>query len=84
MIQSVHNVVLQRLVVADDGLVFDPVSGQTFTANETGLLLLRLLQQRKSVSSIVRTIKENYNVTPSQAIHEIREFCRFLRETLSP
>lgn len=84
MAQSVHNIVLQRLIVADDGLVFDPVGGKTFTANETGLLLLRLLQQRKSLSAIVRTMKSMYQVTSGQATHEIREFCRFLQDTISP
>lgn len=83
MTQSVHDVVLQRLIVADDGLVFDPVGGRTFTANETGLLLLRLLQQRKSLSAIVRTMKSIYRVTSRQAMHEIREFCRFLQDIIS-
>lgn len=84
MTQSIHDIALQRLIVADDGLVFDPVGGRTFTANETGLLLLRLLQQRKSLSSIVRTMKKIYQVSSVQAIHEIREFCRFLQGIISP
>ena len=40
----------QRLASSESGFVFDPVSGQSYTVNETGLALLRLLQNNNRYS----------------------------------
>ncbi|MBI4357485.1 MAG: PqqD family protein [Gammaproteobacteria bacterium] len=73
---------LQRLVLTENGFVFNPTSGQTFTVNETGLLLLRLFQEQKSIPAMVRKIRQLYDVEPHRAKHDILQFTRFVQDTM--
>lgn len=73
---------LQRLLLTENGLVFDPVSGKTFTVNETGLMLLRLFKEQASVPSMVRQVKQIYNLEPHRIKHEIMQFDRWIQDAL--
>ena len=41
---------LQQLAISDDGFIFDPTSGQSFTVSDTGLFILKGLKQGNRTS----------------------------------
>jgi hypothetical protein len=43
----------KRLAVSESGFVFDPVSGQSFSVNETGLVVLHLAQQEQDLDKLL-------------------------------
>lgn len=52
---------LKSLALSDSGFIFDPGTGQTFTTNETGLDIIRLLKEGKTVEEILMFIEEQYD-----------------------
>jgi len=52
---------LNALAVSDSGFIFDPSTGQTFTTNEIGLEIIRLLKEGKKLEAIVSYIDEHYD-----------------------
>ena len=73
---------IQRLAVNDNGFVFDPVTGRSFTVNASGLALLRLMAREQDVQSIVERLTESWDVEPRVAERDLIEFAAELRKGL--
>jgi hypothetical protein len=71
---------LRRLAVNDSGFVFDPVSGDSFTVNATGLTALQLLQQQYPLERVVAAITRKYQVDARQAERDVLDFIVQLRK----
>lgn len=70
---------LQRLALSESGFVFDPVTGHTFTVNETGLAILRQLQQGAALDGVVEAMRRDFAVDAQAAERDIIEFASYLR-----
>ena len=70
---------LKRLALSDSGFVFDPVTGNSFTANGSGLSILRLLQGGNTLDQVVASLGAEFEVTPSLAERDVIEFISQLR-----
>ena len=82
-----HNVLpdpmaVRRLAVSESGFVFDPVSGHSFTLNETGLAIVRLLQQERHLPEIRKALLDDFDVDPESLERDLVEFLGSLRELL--
>ncbi len=53
---------LKNLALSDTGFVFDPTTGNTYTLNETGLAIVRLLKIDKTKEEIIQSIIAEYEV----------------------
>lgn len=53
---------LKNLALSDTGFVFDPTTGNTYTLNETGLTIVRLLKLDKTKEEILQSIISEYEV----------------------
>lgn len=73
---------LRRLALSESGFVFDPVSGQSFTVNDTGLELLRLLQKSPDEQHILDHLEQAYAGERSDMARDLDEFIASLREQL--
>lgn len=74
--------VLNRLAVSESGFIFDPASGHHFTVNETGLEVLRLLQQQQRLDQILQTLHTNYAADLREIERDVLEFVSTLRENV--
>ncbi|QJA07012.1 PqqD family protein [Thermosulfurimonas marina] len=70
---------LSRLAISDEGFVFDPETGNAYTVNETGLLVLKALREGKSPPEIAQALSEKYEISPGAALRDIEEFLEILR-----
>ena len=73
---------LERLAISESGFVFDPVSGHSFTLNETALTILRLLQKDRRVEDLRRQLLEDYEVDETTLDRDLLEFLGSLRDQL--
>ncbi|MDP2751735.1 MAG: PqqD family protein [Rhodocyclaceae bacterium] len=73
---------LRRLALSESGFVFDPVSGNSFTVNETGLTLLRLLQRETDLPALITALTEDYDIAPDKVDRDLIEFSSSLRQYL--
>lgn len=54
---------LQNLAMNDNGFIFDPSSGYSYTSNETGLYIMKLLAQGKDKDAICEQLMAEYEVS---------------------
>lgn len=73
---------LQRLAVSESGFVFDPVSGHSFTVNETGLAILRALQKNRRIDALREALQTEFDVDGTTLDRDLLEFLGSLRDQL--
>jgi hypothetical protein len=74
--------VLERLAVSESGFVFDPVSGHSFSVNETGLEILRDLLASRNLDSLRQRLAQEYEVDETALERDLLEFLGSLRDQL--
>ncbi len=55
-------IVKGNIALSDNGFVFNPATGDSFTLNETGKVVLTLIKEGKSLEQITNFMKEKYDV----------------------
>ena len=58
---------LNNLAIADSGYIFDPSTGNSYTANETALYVIELIKAGKTTEEIRVALCEEYDVDPNTA-----------------
>lgn len=77
LVQAVH-----RLALSESGFVFDPVSGQSFTLNETGLEILRQIQQNHDIQQTCIHLVKHYDANDKDIERDLDDFLAALCEQL--
>ena len=70
---------LSRLALSESGFVFDPVTGNSFTVNTTGLSILRMLQKTEEWYQVIDSLRLEFEVEPHVAERDVIEFATVLR-----
>ena len=70
---------LSQLDINEKGFVFDPNSGESFTTNSTGRLILNGLRENKSPETIAQALHDEYGVTLDEAEKDVSDFKARLR-----
>ncbi len=53
---------LHNLALSDSGYIFDPTTGNSYTANETALFIINQLKQGFSSEEIVEKLTDEYEI----------------------
>lgn len=70
---------LHGLAISDSGYIFDPASGNSFTANETALFIIANLKKGKSSEEIALALTEEYDVESGTAEQDTITVIELLR-----
>jgi hypothetical protein len=70
---------IKRLAINESGFVFDPVSGHSFSTNETGRAILRLACSERDPRRIAELLTEEFDVDAGVCEREVLEFVAMLR-----
>ena len=73
---------LERLAISDSGFIFDPVSGHSFTLNETGLEILRYVQKNRHLYALQEHLAEEFDVDRPTLDRDLLEFLGSMRDLL--
>jgi hypothetical protein len=68
------------LALSENGFLFLPTTGETFTVNEMGKLILKYLQDGKDQQSIVNAIAEEYDVEAEDIQRDYLDFMGQLKQ----
>jgi len=71
---------LQQLAISESGFIFDPVSGHSFSVNETGIVIIRCLQQGKDLPATIAELQNSYSEQTAAIERDLLEFISLLRE----
>jgi PqqD family protein of HPr-rel-A system len=63
-----------NLAISENGFIFMPTSGETFTVNEIGSRILKLLQQGQSENEIIEQILSEYDVDRTTLEKDLNDF----------
>jgi hypothetical protein len=77
-----HLDVLRRLAVSESGFVFDPGSGHSFVLNETALVILKLMQQGRSLEEVVAELMQEYEAPPRELEKDVVDVAGAIRKQL--
>ena len=75
-------VTLKRLAISESGFIFDPESGHSFNVNETGMFILKQLQDQSAPNQILQSIVDEYDISPREAERDLIEYIGLLREKI--
>ena len=70
---------LERLAINDEGFIFDPETGNSYTVNKTGLFIIKLLKEGKNEEDIVKALTEEFEIGEDEAKRDLVDFLEQLR-----
>jgi len=70
---------LNSLAISDNGFIFKPSTGESFTTNDLGLFIINLLKEGKSGEEIISSITEEFEVDTITAERDLYDYLDFLR-----
>ncbi|MDP3311950.1 PqqD family protein [Lutibacter sp.] len=71
---------LNSLAISDNGFIFKPSTGESFTTNELGLFIIQFLKENKSGEEIINAIMQDFDVDNVTAGRDMYEFLDFLKK----
>jgi len=70
---------LSGLAISNDNFAFDPSTGQSFSLNKSGKVIIDLAVEKKTESEIIQIISKEYDITEDEAFLEVSDFFNKLR-----
>ena len=70
---------LRRLALNPDGFAFDPTTGESFTLNPSGLLIVEGLREGLTHDELTGRLAERFEVSPEEASRDLADFTDHLR-----
>lgn len=70
---------IDSIVVNESGFAFDPYTGETYTVNGLGVLILRLLRTQDDLVKVAENISAEYDISFENAYTDLLEFRTKLR-----
>lgn len=67
------------LRISDQGMVFDPSTGETFTLNPTGLIMLKLMAEGEGEDGIFEFMSRDYQLTRAEFDRYFLDFIAVLK-----
>lgn len=71
---------LSDLAISDNGFVFDPLAGATYSVNPTGLCVLQALKEGLGRDAIARRLTDRFERVAQDPLRDVDEFVRMLRQ----
>lgn len=71
---------LSHLALSDDGFLFDPSSGHTYTLNSVGTFILKKMIQEYSFDQIITAMMKEYDASEDILSRDVEQFYHFLSE----
>ncbi|MEA4984350.1 hypothetical protein SDC9_35395 [bioreactor metagenome] len=70
----------KNIAVSDEGFLFNPATGDSFSTNGIGSEIINLLKQDKSTHEIIEEISGNYDVDRMLLERDLDEFTALLKD----
>ena len=71
---------LSHLALSDDGFLFDPTSGHTYTLNAVGTFILKKMIEDLTFDQIVTETLKEYEVPEDILRRDLEQFFHFLSD----
>ncbi len=68
----------KNVAQSDSGFIFNPSNGDSYSVNETGKLIINLLQQEKDDEDIIKQITDEYRIDRDSVEKDLYDFKNML------
>lgn len=68
-----------NIAISDSGFLFDANTGDSYTVNKTGQVILSMIKEGADTEEIAQKIMEEYDVEKSTLMHYIDDFVNMLK-----
>lgn len=69
-----------NIAVSDNGFVFNPASGESFSVNPVGLEMLNLLRKGLTNEKVIEEIEAKYQVDSSMLERDLNDFIEMIKQ----
>jgi hypothetical protein len=70
---------LKDIAISESGLVFNPVTGESFSVNPSGVEIIQLLRKGKTITEIKKILSADYDVDINTAERDVLDFFNLLK-----
>ena len=70
----------KNIAVSEEGFLFNPTTGDSFSTNGTGALIIRLLKQDKTLPEIANELYAEYDADRLLVERDLEEFASLLKD----
>ncbi len=68
----------RNLAISENGFVFNPTTGDSFSVNELGAMIINEIKAGKSKNEILEIVSNDYNADKSTIEKDFNEFLQIL------
>ncbi len=69
-----------NIALSENGFIFDPVTGQSYTLNPIGLEIANYFKQQLPDHEIIESICRDYDIEPQYFQRDLEDFKELMRE----
>ncbi len=69
----------KNIAISDSGFIFNPSSGDSFSTNQVGLDIIRLMKEGKKNEEIISEIVAKFSIDESTVEKDLGDFSLMLR-----
>ncbi len=70
----------KNIAISDEGLVFNPVTGESFSVNPIGIRIISLMKEGKSRTEIKKALHEEYDIDEKTLEKDLDDFTGMLNQ----
>ena len=71
--------VRKNIAISENGFIFNPLTGDSFSVNETGVFILQKLKDGENEETIIRNLMDEYELDASTAEKDFNDFLSMLK-----
>ncbi len=68
----------RNLAISENGFVFNPTTGDSFSINELGVFIINKIKEGKTENEILEAIAQDYNAEKSTIEKDFNEFLKIV------
>lgn len=69
----------KNIAVSENGFIFNPLTGDSFSVNHTGVFILRKMKEGDSNEDIMKALQEEYELDTYTAEKDLYDFLSLLK-----
>lgn len=69
----------KNIAVSENGFIFNPLTGDSFSVNQTGVFILRKMKEGDSNEDIMKALQEEYELDTYTAEKNLYDFLSLLK-----
>jgi len=69
----------KNIAVSENGFIFNPLTGDSFSVNQSGAFILHKLKEGESDENILKVLQEEYDLDAYTAEKDLNDFLSLLK-----